>query len=286
MPSVLAAAWRTYAISHGENHCRCRATSAAHLTLDTHVRPGSRSSVRCISCATIIDFLLFLVVLTFARDLAAAGSKCQNRNTSAAHLTLDTQLRLGSQSSVRWISCTHMIKSLVFLVVLTFARDLAAAGSKCQNRNTSAYASVTQPGGRGLSLALGRRSALPRSLSADLCGFGVTATLSRCVNHDCMQRWSSTIGTAHHEHGGRSLPTDPMRRRTMSLPIVTSKWPSPPQIRSTTFAWLDKAAALVAIVLLALGTVSPWIAQSAEPGVTSQNSGHAPGACRLVATWQ
>ena len=112
--------------------------SAAHLTLDAHLRPGSQSSVRCISCTKIIELLVFLMVLTFARDRAAVGSKCQNRNTSAAHLTLDTHLRLGSQSSVRCISCTRIIELLVFLMVLTFARDRAAVGSKCQNRNTSA----------------------------------------------------------------------------------------------------------------------------------------------------
>jgi hypothetical protein len=58
------------------------AVSAAHLTLDTHLRLGSRSSDRCISCTRIIELLVFLMSPTLGRSGAAMGTKCRRRNTS------------------------------------------------------------------------------------------------------------------------------------------------------------------------------------------------------------
>ena len=45
------------------------------------MRLDSKPNVRCKSYSRIIVLLVFLMVLTFAPDLAALGSKCQNRNT-------------------------------------------------------------------------------------------------------------------------------------------------------------------------------------------------------------
>jgi len=78
------------------------------------------------------------MVLIFARNWAAVGSKYQNRNTSVAHLTFGTRLRLDSKPNVRCKSYTRFIVLLVFLMVLTFAPNLAAVGRKCQNLNTRA----------------------------------------------------------------------------------------------------------------------------------------------------
>jgi lipoprotein-releasing system permease protein len=61
--------------------------SAAHLTLDTHLRLGSRSSDRCISCTRIIELLVFLMSPTLGRSGAAMGTKCRRRNTRFTLLT-------------------------------------------------------------------------------------------------------------------------------------------------------------------------------------------------------
>jgi len=79
---------------------------------------------------------VFLMVLTFTQEFAAQGSKCQNRNTSVAHLTFGARLRILPKPNVGCKSYTRTMDLLVFLMVLTFAQEFVAQGSKCQNRNT------------------------------------------------------------------------------------------------------------------------------------------------------
>ncbi len=101
-------------------------SGVAHLTFGPPVRLVSQPNVRCKSYTRTIGLLVFLMVLTFALDIAARDSKCQNRNTSVAHLTFGPTVRLVSQPNVRCKSYTRTIGLLVFLMVLTFALDIAA----------------------------------------------------------------------------------------------------------------------------------------------------------------
>lgn len=64
------------------------------------------------------------------------GNLTFDAGASVARLTFGTRSRLASEPNVRRKSYTRNIYVLVFLMVLTFARTLAAPGSKCQNRNT------------------------------------------------------------------------------------------------------------------------------------------------------
>ncbi len=61
---------------------------------------------------------------------------------SVAHLTFGPRLLLGSKPNIRCKSYTGNKLILVFLMVLTFARSLAARASKCQNRNTRIIGTV------------------------------------------------------------------------------------------------------------------------------------------------
>ncbi len=147
-------------IAAGDSKCQNRNTSVAHLTFGPRVRLASQPNVRCKSDTRKISLLVFLRVLTFALDIAAGDSKCQNRNTSVAHLTFGPRVRLASQPNVRCKSDTRKISLLVFLRVLTFALDIAARDSKCQNRNTSRNDLIVRVG-RELRASPGRLQCFP-----------------------------------------------------------------------------------------------------------------------------
>ncbi len=56
--------------------------NAAHLTFGTGTLHGHEPNVRCITCARILNLLVFLMSPTLSRSDAATGTKCRRANTS------------------------------------------------------------------------------------------------------------------------------------------------------------------------------------------------------------
>ncbi len=82
-------------------------TSVAQLTFGPRVRLVSQPNVRCQSYTRTIGLLVCFMVLTFALDIAARDSDCQNRNTNPASGGSSRSFSIISSLSKLWHRPTH-----------------------------------------------------------------------------------------------------------------------------------------------------------------------------------